>query len=123
MRSAPQHLHTQVVARINRREQARRAIVGVLALTLGAMAIAMLTLAPLTLGLLENLGVAPTLLIGGVETFVQLLTLLDAMTRMLFVLVDQFTVPIIALVVGSLAVTLTLNGLWIIAVRRLRAAG
>ena len=90
MMTAPPYLHARVRARINRREEARRAIVGGLALALGAMVLAMLTLVPIALGVLGNLGVAQALLVGGVETVTQLLGLVDALSRVLFVLLDQF---------------------------------
>jgi len=122
MMSAPRHLHTRVMARINRRDQARRAIVGGLALALGATAVALLTLVPIALGLLENLGIAPALLIGGVETFTQLVTLADGLSRTLFILLDQFAVPLAVVGSGSLLLAIALNGLWIAAMRRLRVA-
>ena len=122
-RSAPFHLHAQIMARIQRREQARRAIFGGLALALGTTAVVLLTLAPVALGLLENFGIAPTLLIGGMGTAAQLLNLVDALSRTMFVLLDQFKVPLAILSLGSLAIALALNGLWIVTVRRLRIAG
>ncbi len=122
MRSAPPHLHTRVMARINRREQARRAVVGGLILALGATAVALLTLTPIALGLLENLGIAPTLLIGGVETITQLLTLVDAVSRMLLILLGQLAKPLVAFALGSFTLALALNGLWIVTMRRLRLA-
>jgi anti-sigma factor RsiW len=122
LRSAPSHLHAQVLARIDRREQARRAIVGSLALALGVTTVALLTLVPIALGLLENLGVAPALLIGGVETVTQFLNLVAVLSRALFVLVDQFAVPLSILVLCSLTIALVLNGLWIAIMRRLRTA-
>lgn len=119
---APCHLQAQIMARIDRREQARRAVVGGLALALGATAVALLTLAPLAVGLLESLGIAPTLLIGGVGTAAQCLALLDALSRTLLVLLDQLAVLIAVLGFGSLVMALALNGLWILTVRRLRVA-
>jgi len=122
-RSAPTHLRTQIMTRIDRREQARRAIAGGLALALGATAVALLTAIPIALGLLENLGIAPALLIGGVGTATQLLTLLDALSRTMLVLLDQFAVPLVVSSLSSLVVALALNGLWIAMIRRLRVAG
>jgi hypothetical protein len=110
------------MARIHRREQARRAIVGGLTLALGATVVALLTLVPIALGLLGNLGVAPALLIGGVETVTQLLTLVDGLGRVLLVLLDQFAVPLAVLASGSLLLAAALNGLWIGTMRKLRAA-
>jgi hypothetical protein len=110
------------VARIDRREQARRTIFGGLTLVLGTATLALLLLAPFALGLLNNLGIAPALLVGGRETVTQLLVLVDALGRMLFVLLDQFAMPLAAFSLGSLLVALALNGLWIRTVRRLSIA-
>lgn len=121
-RLAPIHLHAQIMARIDRREEARRAVVGGLALALGATAVALLTLIPTALRLLENLGVAPTLLIGGVGTVAQLLTLVDALSRTALVLLDQFSMPLMVLGLGSLVAALALNGLWIATMRKLSTA-
>jgi anti-sigma factor (TIGR02949 family) len=121
-RQAPLGLRTQVMARIDRREQARRAIVGGLTLALGTATLALLLLAPFALDLLNNLGIAPTLLVGGLETAAQFLVLIDALGRTVLVLMDQFALPLAVLSLGSLIVALALNGLWIRTVRRLRVA-
>ncbi|MGD2176424.1 MAG: anti-sigma factor [Anaerolineae bacterium] len=122
MHQAPLGLRAQVMTRIDRREQARRAIIGGLTLVLGTATLALLLLAPFALGLLSNLGIAPTLLVGGLETVTQLLVLVDALGRMLFVLLDQFALPLAVLSLCSLVVALALNGLWIRTVRRLSVA-
>lgn len=122
MRRAPLVLRAQVMARIDRREQARRAIVGGLTLALGTATLTLLLLAPFALGLLNNLGIAPALLVGGVGTFTQLLVLVDAAGRLLFVLLDRFAQPLAALSLSSLLVALALNGLWIRTVRKLSVA-
>jgi len=121
-RSAPAHLHAQVMTRIHRRDQARRAIVGGLALALGATAVALLVFVPVALEVLKNVGIAPALLVGGMETVTQLLVLLNALSRTLFVLLDQFAGPLAILSLGSLLTALALNGLWILTMRRLRVA-
>jgi hypothetical protein len=123
MVSAPVYLRGQIMARIDRREQARRAIVGSLALALGAIALTLLTLIPVALGLVENLGGAPALLIGGAQTAGQLVVVIDGLSRMLLVLLNQFVTPLALLGLVSIAAALTLNGLWIAAVRRLLVAG
>lgn len=123
MVSAPVHLQAQITARINRRDQARRAIVGGLALALGAATLTMLTLVPAGIRLLENVGVAPALLIGGAETAQQLLVVADGLSRTLLALLDQFARPVMALSLVSLAIALALNGVWVAAMRRLRVAG
>ncbi len=118
---APVRLRVQVMARLNRRGQARRAIIGGTALALGTVALALLVLAPAFGGLLGAIGLAPTLLSGGPETLIQFLALLGALGRTLLVLAGQFAVPIACLGLGSLVMALMLNGLWIGALRRVRA--
>jgi len=122
MVQAPPHLSAQVVARISRRKQAQRAIIGGAALTLGTIAVALLVLVPAFLGLLDGLGVAPALISGGPETLVQIFALLSALVRVLLVLLEHFGRPLAILGLGSLMVALALNGLWIGALRRLRVA-
>jgi hypothetical protein len=107
------------MARIDRREQARRVITGGLALVLGTATVALLLLTPFALGLLNNLDVVPALIVGGSETAAQLLLLVDAAGRMLFVLLDRFAQPLAVLSLCSLLVALALNGLLIRTVRRL----
>ncbi len=119
---APVRLRVQVMARLSRREQARRAIIGSTALALGTVALALLALAPALLGLLDVTGIAPALVIGGPETIVQLLALLGAVGHALLVLAKEFAVPLASLGLCSLMLALALDGLWIGAVRRLRAA-
>lgn len=122
MQSAPADLQRRVMVRIERREQARRAIAGGLALALGTTTVALLTLFPFALQLLQQVGIVPALLVGGVDTATQLLSLVDAATRMLFILLDQLAGPLVVLGSGSLLLALALNGLWIATVRRLRVA-
>lgn len=121
MMQAPVRLRAQVAMRISRREHARRAIIGGTALVLGAATLSLLLLAPVVIGLLDNLGIASALLIGGPETVAQLLTLVNALGRMLFALLDQFARPLAVLSLGSLLAALALNCLWISTMRRLRA--
>lgn len=120
--SAPANLRARVMARIDRREQARRAIVGGLALALGSTAVVLLALVPVGLSLLGNLGIGPALLVGGVGTITQLLALANSLARTLIVLLDQLSRPLLFLGLGSLILALMLNGLWIATVRRLRTA-
>jgi hypothetical protein len=93
-----------------------------LALALGATAVALLVFVPVALEVLKNVGIAPALLVGGMETVTQLLVLLNALSRTLFVLLDQFAGPLAILSLGSLLTALALNGLWILTMRRLRVA-
>jgi len=119
---APARLRAQVMARLSRRERARRAIIGGTALTLGTVALALLALAPVLLGLLDVTGIAPALVSGGPETIVQLLTILGVAGRALLVLAEKFAAPLAFLGLFSLTMALALNSLWVGAVHRLRAA-
>ena len=119
MNQAPIGLRAQVMARIDRREQARRVVIGSLALVLGTATVALLLLTPFVFGLLNHLDVVPALIVGGAETAAQLLRLIDAVGRMLFALLDRFAQPLTVLGLGSLLVALALNGLLIGTVRRL----
>jgi len=112
----------QVMARLSRREQARRAIIGGTALALGTVALALLALAPVLLGLLDATGIAPALISGGPETLAQLLALLRTLGHTLLVLAEKFVIPLALLGLCSLVIAVVLNSLWIGAVRRLRAA-
>jgi len=121
MACAPARLRVQVMARLIRRERARRAIIGSTALALGTVALTLLALAPVLLYLLDVMGIAPALISGGPETIAQLLALLGTACRALLVLVEKFAAPLAFLGLCGLALALALNGLWIGAVRRLRA--
>ena len=118
---APVRLRVQVMDRIHRREQARRAIIGGTALALGTVALSLLLLAPACLGLLNATGIAPALVSGGPETAVQLLATLGATGRAVLVLIEKFATPLALLSLCGLVTTLALNGLWVSAVRRVRA--
>jgi anti-sigma factor RsiW len=121
MVEAPVRLRVQVMARLSRRDQARRAVIGGTALTLGTVALALLALAPSLLELLGATGIAPALISGGPTTVVQVLSLLETVCRTVLVLVEQFAPGLAFLGLCSLALALALNRLWIGAVRRLRA--
>jgi predicted anti-sigma-YlaC factor YlaD len=122
MRNAPPHLHMRVTSRIERREQVRRAIVGGVALTMGVATLALLVLVPFALNLVDSFGIGPALLRGGLDTAAQLLTFFDVLSHVLLTLLDQFAVPLAILGAGSLLLALVFNGLWVISLRRLRAA-
>ena len=120
MAQPPVRLRVQVMARLSRREQARRALIGGATLTLGTVALALLALAPALLGLLNATGIAPALIVGGPETVAQLMTFLGTIGRALLVLIEKFALPLASLAMCSLVVALALNSLWMGAVRRLR---
>jgi anti-sigma factor RsiW len=117
---APVRLRVQVMIRLNRREQARRAIIGATTLVLGTVALVLLALAPALLGLLDATSIAPALVSGGPETLTQLLALLGTLGRALMVLVEKFAIPLVFLSLYGLVVAVALNGVWVGAVRRLR---
>jgi predicted anti-sigma-YlaC factor YlaD len=121
MLPAPVSLRVLILARLNRREQARRAIIGGTTLALGTVALAMLALAPILLGLLDATGIAPALISGGPQTAARLTALLGTAGRAVLVVAEKFAVPLAFLSLSSLAVALALNRLWVGAVRRLRA--
>jgi predicted anti-sigma-YlaC factor YlaD len=112
-------LRVQVMARLSRRDQARRAIIGGTALALGTVALALLALAPALLGLMNATGIAPALISGGPETVAQLLVFFRTMGRTLLVLLDKLVIPLVSLGMCSLVMALVLNSLWMGAVRRL----
>jgi predicted anti-sigma-YlaC factor YlaD len=115
----PVRMRVQVMARLGRRDQARRAIVGGTALALGTVALALLALAPVLLNLMDAVGIAPALISGGPETVAQLMIVFRTMGRTLLVLLEQFVVPLVSLGMCSLVMALALNSLWMGAVRRL----
>jgi len=122
MAPAPVRVRVRVMASLERRGQARRAIIGGTALTLGTVALALLALAPLLLGLLGAMGILPALVSGGPETLVQLLAFLGTIGRASLLLLDSVAIPLAFLGLCGLALVLALNGVWIDAVRRVRAA-
>ncbi|RLC77635.1 MAG: hypothetical protein DRJ03_16575 [Chloroflexi bacterium] len=148
----PLRVRVQVMTRLARRDQARRAVVGGATLTLGTVSLALLALAPIFVGFLDATGILPApifadfsniagilpasifadfsniagilpaLVSGGPTTIVQLLAFLGSVGRALLVLMETVAVPLAFLGLCGLAMTLTLNGLWIGAVRRARNA-
>jgi anti-sigma factor RsiW len=120
MVQAPVRMRVQVMARLERGAQARRAILGGTALTLGTVALALLALAPVLLGLLDATGILPALVSGGPETVARLLAFLGTIGRASLVLLDTAAIPLAFLGLCGLAMVLALNSLWIGAVRRLR---
>ena len=121
MAQSPVRVRVRVMTRLHRRERARRALFGGATLTLGTVALAMLALIPVFLGLLNMTGAAPALVGGGPETLAQLLAILRTMSRTSMLLLKSIALPIAFLGLCGLVITLTLNGLWIGAVRYVRA--
>lgn len=122
MMTAPTHLRLQVMARLDRRGQARQALVGSLTLALGTVALTLLLVAPLFPTLLGFRTALPALARGGPATVGQLLVLLETAGRTALVFVERFAVPLAAVLLFALAVMLALNGLCIRMLRHARTA-
>ncbi len=120
MARPPVRMRVRVMTRLSRRDQARRAIIGGMTLTLGTVALALLALAPAILSLLNATGIAPALISGGPQTVVQLTTFAGTMGRTLWILIEKFALPLASLGMCSLVAALILNSLWISAMRHLR---
>jgi predicted anti-sigma-YlaC factor YlaD len=116
----PIRLRVQVMTRLSRRDQARRAIIGGAALTLGTVALTSLALVPTLFSLLNAMGIAPALISGGPATIAQVMTFLATMGRATLALAEKCALPLVSLGTCSLVLTLVLNSLWVNAVRRLR---
>jgi anti-sigma factor RsiW len=119
---APVRVRVHVMTQLERRDQARRAIIGGTTLTLGTVALALLVLAPALLGLLRAMDVAPVLLRGGPATVTQAVNAWTIMGRAFVGVLERFALPLAAVGLCGLTTALLLNGLWIGAVRRLRAS-
>lgn len=122
MVSAPDYLHPRIMARIGRGQRTGQTVVGGLILALATVTVMLLTVVPISLWFLENLGIVPTLLAGGKRTLVQLLTLLEAQSRLIVVLLDQLALPLILVGLGCLLLAVALNALWLLTLRRLQPA-
>ncbi len=121
MVQAPVRVRVGVMARLSRRDQARRAIIGGTALSLGTVALTLLALAPLLLNVLDVTGIAPALISGGPATIVQLLALMGAVCRTMLALLESFAAPLVFLGICSLAVAIALNRLWVGVVGQMQA--
>lgn len=121
MIQAPVRIRVNVMARLSRRDQARRAIIGGTALVLGTAALVLIVAVPAILGLLSATGIVPALASGGPTTCAQVLSAWGTLGRTLLVLGKNALAPLAILGLCGLAIALVLNGLWIGTVRRLRA--
>jgi predicted anti-sigma-YlaC factor YlaD len=119
---APVRVRVQVMTRLERRDKARRAIIGGTALTLGTVALALLLMAPVLLGLLDAVGIAPALIRGGPTTLLHLLGAGETLGRTYIGLIGSLIIPLVILGLCGMTSALALNGLWIGAMRRLRAS-
>ncbi len=119
MVEAPVRVRVQVMTRLGRRDQARRAIIGGTTLTLGTVALALLVAAPVLLGLLNVTGIVPALIYGGPKTLSSLLGAGQAMGHTYASLAAKLVVPLAVLTLCGMATMLVLNGIWIGAMRRL----
>jgi predicted anti-sigma-YlaC factor YlaD len=122
MVQAPVRVRVQVMARLERRDKARRAIIGGTTLALGSVALAMLLMAPALIGLLEATDIAPALIRGGPTTLLHLLGAGETLGRTYIGLIGSLAIPLAVLGACGVASALALNGLWIGALRRLRAS-
>jgi predicted anti-sigma-YlaC factor YlaD len=119
---APVRVRVQVMTRLERRDKARRAIIGGTALSLGTVALALLLMAPVLLGLLDAVGIAPALIRGGPMTLLHLLGAGETLGRTYIGLIGSLIIPLAILGLCGMTSALALNGLWIGAMRRLRAS-
>jgi predicted anti-sigma-YlaC factor YlaD len=119
---APVRVRVQVMTRLERRDRARRAIIGGTMLTLGTVALALLLIAPALFGLLDTLGIAPALIRGGPTTLSHLLGVGETLGRTYIGLFEKLVVPLVILGLCGLVSALALNGVWIGALRRLRTS-
>ena len=122
MAEAPVRVRVQVMARLSRRDQARRAIAGGTTLTLGAVALVLLGLAPVLLGLLGTTGILPALANGGPVTAIQFFSFVESVGQALLVVVEALALPLLGLALAGLLLAVVLNGLWIGAARRVRGS-
>jgi predicted anti-sigma-YlaC factor YlaD len=119
---APVRVRVHVMTRLERRDKARRAIIGGTALTLGTVALALLLVTPALLGLLQATGIAPALIHGGPTTVLHLLGAGETLGRTYISLIGMLIVPLVLLGLCGTVSALILNGLWIGAMRRLRTS-
>ena len=119
---APVRVRVHVMTQLERRDRARRAIIGGTTLSLGTVALALLVLAPSLLGLLRAVNIAPALLRGGPVTLTQAVSAWTVVGRAFIGLFDRFAIPLAAVGLCGLTTAFLLNGLWIGAMRRLRAS-
>jgi predicted anti-sigma-YlaC factor YlaD len=119
---APVRMRVRVMTRLERRDKAQRAIIGGTTLTLGTVTLALLVMAPALLGLFDALGIAPALIRGGPTTLLHLLGVGETLGRTYIGLIGSLAIPLAVLGVCGVASALALNGLWIGALRRLRAS-
>ncbi len=119
---APGYLRSRVMARVERRQWARRVAVGGAALALGTVVLAMLTLAPVLLGLTNAGSALNTLLIVGGEAVAQAAALIGTAARTGAVLLRAFALPTAGFAVCAMIAAAFLTALWIGTLHRLRVA-
>jgi predicted anti-sigma-YlaC factor YlaD len=113
--AAPVRVRVQVMTRLERRDKARRVIIGGTTLALGSVALALL-------GLFDAVGIAPALIRGGPTTLLHLLGAGETLGRTYVGLIGSLIIPLAILGLCGVTTALALNGLWIGALRRLRAS-
>ena len=122
MVAAPADLRIRVLARVERRQRARQALVGGVTLAMGTAALALLTLAPVLLGLMNASSILPMWEGGGREAVGLVISLLGTAARTGAVLLRAFALPVTGVAFCVLVLTVMLNGLWLGALYRLRVA-
>jgi anti-sigma factor RsiW len=122
MVQSPVRVRVQVMTRLERRDQARRAIIGGTTLTLGTVALSLLLIAPVLFGLLNATGIAPVLIYSGPQALSHLMGTGATLGRTAIGLLGEIIIPLAFLALCGVASTLVLNGLWIGALRRLRSS-
>ncbi len=99
----PVRLRVMVMARLERREQARQAVFGWIGLSLATVALTMLALAPFLLDWFYQSGIAPAVIAGGPTTILQMLICVRSIGQAFLVVAVQFLVPAALLGSGCLA--------------------
>lgn len=102
MAQPPLRLRVMVMTRLERREHARQAAFGWIALSLATVALTMLALAPFLLDWLYRSGIAPAVIAGGPTTILQVLACVRSIGQAFLVIAAQFLAPAALLSVGLL---------------------
>jgi hypothetical protein len=119
---APADLRVRTMARLNRRGEVRRAVVGGLALALSATALGLLLLAPLLINCFGFQDLWPVISRGGPQTLQRILTLLSALGRATVAMIRNLAAPLVWMTAYGLVLALLLNTLWLRILRKVQTA-
>ena len=122
MVSPPVRMRVQVMARLSRRDRARRALLGGTTLTIGGVALALVSLSPVLMYAFQLIGLAPAIITGGPETLRQLITHWSTSVQTLLIVGRNLALPLALAGLCTLVVAVVANGVWIGSLRRARAA-